>query len=51
MAIALIIVSIFFIAYLSKKANSKNETVVKKDSSYLHLGAGMILIDGEYRKF
>lgn len=57
MAIAIIGLSVFFTAIVTnliilKHIEKKISSIQKRTAeSYLHLGKGMILIDGEYRKF
>ena len=54
MAIALLGLSLFFAliqAITTKIHREQRKSRRKVDERYLHLGKGMILIDGEYREF
>ena len=54
MTIALLGLSCFFLALqmIITRIQRKNRRSRRKvDERYLHLGKGMILIDGEYREF
>lgn len=54
MTIALLGLSCFFLALqaiITKIQRNKRRCRRKVDERYLHLGRGMILIDGEYREF
>lgn len=54
MTIALLGLSCFFLALqaiITKIQRNKKRSRRKVDERYLHLGRGMILIDGEYREF
>ena len=54
MTIALLGLSCFFLALqaiITKIQRNKRKSRRKVDERYLHLGRGMILIDGEYREF